>query len=89
MTLTVTQIRDHLATARNMTPESHNWACICHGRGTIEDGPAGATYSVPCPGPPARIRMHGFTYIRADLARSLQAVGKDPSPPPPVDELDF
>lgn len=28
---------------------AHPEHCVCRGRGTVEAGPAGATYSVPCP----------------------------------------
>jgi hypothetical protein len=40
-----------------------HWACICRGSGKVEDGPAGATYSVPCPGPPDQIWAYGIQYI--------------------------
>ena len=42
----------------------HPWNCICGGRGTMEEGPAGATYSMPCPGPPEHIDRHGKRYYR-------------------------
>jgi hypothetical protein len=49
----------------------HSWQCVCKGDGTIEEGPAGATYSVPCPGPPERIARFGVEYERVK-----------PKPPP-------
>lgn len=43
--------------------------CICRGTGTIEEGPAGATYSVPCPGPPDRI-WSGQMYVATRITPS-------------------
>lgn len=42
---------------------THGWQCVCRGEGTIEGGPAGATYSVPCPGPPKEIVQYGRVYV--------------------------
>lgn len=49
----------------------HPWACVCRGTGTIESGPAGATHTDPCPGPPGRVDRWGWVYVRDDIHREI------------------
>lgn len=57
-----------------MDDTAHPRACICCGKGTVERGPAGATYSVPCPGPPDMVRQYGVEYVRSAEGTYEQAV---------------
>jgi hypothetical protein len=57
-------------TMGNEKSHQHSWQCVCRGRGTVEEGPAGATWSAPCPGPPDTVAMHGEVYVRAGDVRN-------------------